>query len=84
MKVKKIIIGAGKQHKTVLLDYTEKDGSNEGWREVEPYSFKTTDGVEFFFGHDIEKNGSRKFEISSLNNIKKTENSFKPRWQVEF
>ena len=52
MSVKEIIVNAGRNLKTVRIDYTEKDGSNEGWREVEPYSFKSGN---LFFGYDIKK-----------------------------
>ena len=44
-EMKEKIIEAGQQLKTILIDYTEKDGSNEGWREVEPYSFKIKKGI---------------------------------------
>ena len=46
--MKEIIIEAGKRLNTILIDYTEKDGSNEGLREVEPYSFREKNGVTYF------------------------------------
>jgi predicted DNA-binding transcriptional regulator YafY len=78
------IIKAGKNLKTILIDYTEKDGSNEGWREVEPYSFREKNDIEYFYGFDIKKNGIRGFIIDSINDIKITNNSYTPRWEVEF
>ena len=39
------IIEAVRNLKTILIDYTVKDGSNEGLREVEPYSFREKNGV---------------------------------------
>jgi len=78
------IINAGQQLKTILIDYTEKDGTNEGWREVEPYSFRIKKDIEYFYGFDINKNGIRGFIIDSINNIKITDNNYKPRWEVEF
>ncbi|PIX06494.1 MAG: hypothetical protein COZ76_08535 [Flavobacteriales bacterium CG_4_8_14_3_um_filter_35_10] len=50
------IISAGQNLKTLRIDYTEKDGSNEGWREVEPYSFRPGN---LFFAYDIRKGGTR-------------------------
>lgn len=82
--MKEQIIKAGRQLKTILLIYTEKDGSNEGWREIEPYSFRTKNRVEYFYGFDISKNGIRGFIIDSINDIKVTNNSYNPRWDVEF
>ncbi len=82
--MKEKIIEAGQQLKTILIDYTEKDGSNEGWREVEPYSFRIKKGIEYFYGFDIAKNGIRGFFIDSINDVKITNNSYNPRWDVEF
>jgi predicted DNA-binding transcriptional regulator YafY len=81
---KNTIITAGRQLKTILLDYTEKDGSNEGPREIEPYSFRTKGGQEYFFGFDTHKGGIRSFLITSINSIEITEKTYEPRWPVEF
>ena len=35
--------------------YTEKDGSNEGWRHIEPYSFRGEGENEALFAWDIGK-----------------------------
>lgn len=78
------IIEAGQQLKTIKINYTEKDGSNEGYREVEPYSFREKNGNEYFYGFDIAKDGIRGFLIDSINDIEITENTFEPRWSVEF
>jgi len=82
--MKNKIIEAGLNLKTILIDYTEKDGSNESWREVEPYSFREKNGVNYFYGFDIKKNGIRGFLIDSINYVEISENNFKPRCQVEF
>ncbi len=79
--MKNKIIEAGQNLKTVLIEYTEKDGSNEGWREVEPYSFRPGN---LFFGYDVQKGGTRAFKIDRINKIKVTNNSYTPRWEVEF
>lgn len=75
------IIEAGQNLKTILIDYTEKDGSNEGWREVEPYSFRPGN---LFFGYDLGKKGTRAFKIDRINKIEITNNSYIPKWDVEF
>ena len=82
--MKDVIIEAGQNLKTLLISYTEKDGSNEGWREVEPYSFRVKNGVEYFYAFDIQKNGIRGFIIDSINDVEITENDYVPRWDVEF
>ena len=82
--MKDLIIEAGQSLKTINLDYTEKDGSNEGWREVEPYSFRNKNGIEYFYGFDIKKNGIRGFLMNSINDIEITDNTYNPRWDVEF
>lgn len=81
--MKELIIAAGRSMKTILLDYSEKDGTNEGWREVEPYSFRSKNGKEYFYGYDIKKKGIRGFIIDSINDIEITQNTFSPRWNIE-
>lgn len=82
--MKEAIIEAGQNLKTIRIDYTEKDGSNEGYREVEPYSFREKNGTEYFYGYDVKKGGIRGFIIGSINDVEITENSYEPRWDVEF
>jgi len=82
--MKDLVIEAGRNLKTILIDYTEKDGTNEGWREVEPYSFREKKGIEYFYGYDIKKDGIRGFIIDSINDIAITENTYDARWPVEF
>lgn len=82
--MKDLIIEAGQNLKTILIDYTEKDGSNEGFREIEPYSFREKKGVEYFYGYDINKDGIRGFIIDSINDVEITNNSYHARWDVEF
>lgn len=81
--MKDLIIEAGQSLRTIRIDYTEKDGTNEGWREIEPYSFREKNDVEYFFGYDINKNGIRGFILESINNVELTNNSYEPRWEVE-
>jgi len=82
--MKDLIIKAGQNLKTIKINYTEKDGSNEGWREIEPYSFREKNGIEYFYGFDIKKNGIRGFLMASINDVQITENRYNPRWDVEF
>lgn len=84
MGIKEKIIEAGRSLRTILIDYTETDGSNEGLRELEPYSFRIKSGVEYFYGYDIVKKGIRSFKLNRINSVSITENTFKPRWPVEF
>lgn len=41
-------------------------------------------GVEYFYGFDIRKNGIRGFLIDSINDVELTDNIYEPRWDVEF
>ena len=84
MEIKKTIIAAGKTLKTININYTEKDGTNEGEREVEPYSFRNKNGIEYFYAYDIQKGGIRNFIIENINKIEITDNNYTPRWDVEF
>lgn len=78
------IRSAGKSLKTILIDYTKQDGTNEGLREVEPYSFRYRGGKTLFFGYDIKKSDIRSFDVNNINKIIFTDNLYSPRWPVEF
>lgn len=71
----------------LLIEYQERDGSNEGSRLVEPYSMRDigTD-KEAFFGFDIAKDGIRRFFINRILKVEITTEKFNPRngWAVEF
>lgn len=82
--MKNLIIEAGQDLKTIRINYTEKDGSNEGTREVEPYSFRNKNGIDYFYGYDIKKEGIRGFIINQINDVEITDSSYTPRWDVEF
>lgn len=82
MTTEEIIHEAGQKLVTVTFDYTEADGSNEGAREVEPYSYRDKNGRKFF-GYDLSKDSIRSFVPDNIHNIAITENTFNPRWPVE-
>ena len=84
MNIKDSIVHAGQQLKTILIDYTEKDGSNEGLREVEPYSFRDKKGIKYFYAYDTQKGGIRAFIIGNINKVEITDSNYTPRWDVEF
>lgn len=70
--------------KTVLrIMYTEKDGLNEGWRHVEPYSFRGEGESGALFAWDIEKDGIRRFTLERIDNAELTAKTFMPRYPVE-
>jgi predicted DNA-binding transcriptional regulator YafY len=83
MDVEAMISRAGKELRTVQFSYVEEDGSNEGIREVEPYSYRDRPGVRLFFGYDIAKDGIRSFKPEMIQGIAITNNNFTPRWPVE-
>lgn len=82
MDTEGIIHQAGQKLVTVNFDYTETDGSNEGTREVEPYSYRDKNGRKFF-GYDLGKGSIRAFVPENIHNIALTDNNFTPRWPVE-
>lgn len=81
------IIESGTEQKTLHLDY-------EGYvREVEPYSLTykiRADGFgqEYFYGYDLTGGSSRKIGIKmflheKIHSLEITNNSFKPRFEIE-
>jgi len=74
---------AGRTKTVLRIMYTEKDGSNEGWRHVEPYSFRGEGESEALFAWDIEKDGIRRFTLGRIDNAELTAKTFIPRYPVE-
>ncbi len=63
--------------------YTEKDGTSEGWRYVEPYSFSNDDGETALFAWDRFKNGIRRFTIRRINQAEVSNDHFVPRYPIK-
>ena len=78
-----IIKQAAIARKVLRIIYVEKDGTSEGWRYVEPYSFSGDEHEKAFFAWDLGKNGIRRFALSRINSAEITENSFAPRYAIE-
>ena len=78
-----IIKQAAENRKVLRIVYQEKDGSNDGWREVEPYSFSHDDGEQALFAWDIDKNGIRRFILNRIIQAEVSDHDFNPRYKVE-
>lgn len=74
---------AAKERRVLKIVYREKDGTSEGWRYVEPYSFSHDDGEVGFFAWDINKGGIRRFSIGRINDAQVTDENYNPRYGVE-
>jgi predicted DNA-binding transcriptional regulator YafY len=74
---------AARAHLVLRIIYTNKDGTSEGWRQVEPYSFSGDDGEKGLFAWDRTKGGIRRFTIDRINQAEITTESFIPRYSIE-
>lgn len=74
---------AARERKVLKIVYIEKDGTSEGWRYVEPYSFSRDEGEQGFFAWDRDKNGIRRFSIDRIQQAFITEEIFIPRYEVK-
>ncbi len=75
---------AGGQRKVMRIIYTEKDGTSEGWRYVEPYSFRSSEaGEESLYAWDRGKNGIRRFLLDRIDQAEVVDEIFNPRYPVE-
>jgi predicted DNA-binding transcriptional regulator YafY len=74
---------AAQERKILKIVYREKDGTSEGWRYVEPYSFSRDDGVVGFFAWDTSKGGIRRFSIGRITDAQITNESYNPRFAIE-
>lgn len=72
-------------HRRLILRiiYIEKDGTSEGWRRVEPYSFSHDNGEEGLFAWDINKSGIRRFSMDRINEAEITDEIYSPRYSIE-
>ncbi len=78
-----IIKQAGRTQTILRIIYTEKDGTSEGWRYVEPYSFRGNGENEALFAWDVNKEGIRRFTLSRINQAETTLDHFSPRYPIE-
>lgn len=83
LNILNIIEQAAKQRQILKIIYIEADGSNDGWRDIEPYSFRETDGEKSLFAWDIQKNGIRRFILKRIQQVEITGATFVPRYPVE-
>lgn len=74
---------AGRTKTVLRIIYTEKNGTSEGWRRIEPYSFMGEGESEVLFAWDTQKDGIRRFTLSRINQVESTSDNFTPRYPVE-
>lgn len=82
MTIKEIIQSAGETLHTIMITAREKDGFIET-REAEPYSYRVTAGTEKLFCYDIRKGEIRNIFFTNIISVRKTDNKYTPRWDVE-
>jgi len=75
---------AARERKILKIIYIEKDGSSEGWRFIEPYSFSRQDGrIDGLYAWDKNKNGIRRFILEQIQEAEITEENFTPRFEIK-
>lgn len=74
---------AAQERKVLKIIYIGKDGTSEGWRYVEPYSFTDGPSGQALFAWDLDKNGIRRFIISRIQDITITDREYYPRYAIE-
>ncbi len=84
--IEDIIVNAGRQHKTISFNYSQKQQGNQKEKvsEIEPYGFRSKGGTTYFYGYDVVNSKITSFELEAMSEVKATMNGFRPRWQVEF
>ncbi|OGG42631.1 hypothetical protein A3I34_00085 [Candidatus Jorgensenbacteria bacterium RIFCSPLOWO2_02_FULL_45_12] len=74
---------AARSRQVLRIIYIEKDGTSEGWRHVEPYSFSKDDGEQGLFAWDRTKNGIRRFSITRISQAEISSETYTLRYQIE-
>ena len=77
------IIRAGLERKILWIKAREADGTIEP-REVEPYSFRPKGSTERFFFYCLLHKGTRNFKLENILEVRITDKTFLPRFDVEF
>jgi predicted DNA-binding transcriptional regulator YafY len=77
------IVRAGRERKILWVKAFESDGTVEP-REVEPYSFRPKGSTERFFFYCLLHKGTRNFKLANILEVRITEKTFVPRYDVEF
>lgn len=83
MNILETIKQAARTQKVLRIIYIEKDGTSDGWRYVEPYSFSRDAGEDALFAWDRAKNGIRRFTLNRISQADILDESFAPRYSIE-
>lgn len=77
--VRESIIDTGRMRKLLRMRYHGKD------RDIEPYSFRYKNGIEYFYGFDRTRgNTIKSFFLHEVQSVTPLPQTFLPRWTVEF
>jgi len=82
-QVVETIKDAARARRILRLLYTEKDGTSDGWRYVEAYSFSNDHGEDGLFAWDRTKNGIRRFTLDRISQIEISNDMYTPRYPIE-
>jgi predicted DNA-binding transcriptional regulator YafY len=83
LNILKTIKKAARERRVLRIIYVEKNGTSEGWRRVEPYSFSKDEFKKALFAWDIGKAGMRRFIIARISQAEIADSSYAPRYQIE-
>ncbi len=79
-ELRESIIQAGHERKLIRMQYQQN-----GARDIEPYSFRYSNGREYFFGYDRTRGQQiKRFSLDRILGISIMPETFQPRWAVEF
>lgn len=81
-KIIETIKEAGRRRRLLWIRALGKDGSIEP-REVEPYSFRPKGTYERFYFYCLLHNGTRNFLLDNILEVRITDKSFIPRYEIE-
>jgi len=74
---------SARTRRILRIIYIEKDGTSEGWRYIEPYSFSKDEEERGLFAWDISKNGIRRFSLNRIIQAEITDQNYAPRYPIE-
>jgi predicted DNA-binding transcriptional regulator YafY len=84
-----VIQAHAQARRTVILKYRKQEDGSLIVREIEPYSIRLKNTRKYgrrryLYGYDLFRGEIRAFILGNMQSVRGSNNTFSPRWEVEF
>jgi predicted DNA-binding transcriptional regulator YafY len=81
-KVYDSLIEAMQNKKVIAFEYVDKSGVATQ-RSIEPYEVKQRGNALYVYGHCLEKDAIRQFDLSRIGGFETTQFEYEPRYEIK-